>query len=200
MSAEKKLKTWFDKYKDSGVAGDEEMITPEGYQKLCESLGYDMEGIEALVLMWKLGSKNLGTITYQNWESGLKEMDVSTPTALKRAIGSELAGFSRDPRTYKAFYRSTFNFLKSESQRTADVEFVKAVLPVVMRDNRMVSSFIEFLDENGETIKSITRDQWQLLPDLAAFLQGPGDLASYNTDDSWPKLYDDFVVWMRSRS
>ncbi|KAJ2844484.1 DCN1-like protein 5, partial [Coemansia erecta] len=75
MSTAKKLKTWFNKYKDSEVAGDEEMITPEGYQKLCESLGYDMEGIEALVLMWKLGSKNLGTITYQNWESGLKEMN-----------------------------------------------------------------------------------------------------------------------------
>ncbi|KAJ2380326.1 hypothetical protein GGI23_007812 [Coemansia sp. RSA 2559] len=69
-----------------------------------------------------------------------------------------------------------------------------------MRDDRMVPSFIEFLDENSETIKSITRDQWQLLPDLAAFLHDPDDLASYNTDDSWPKLYDDFVIWMRSRS
>ncbi|KAJ1772122.1 DCN1-like protein 5 [Coemansia sp. RSA 1843] len=196
MSTTRKLKTWFNKYKDPGVTGDE-IITPEGYQKLCESLGYDMEGIEALVLMWKLGSKDLGTVTYKNWESGLKEMNVSSTAGLKQAIDSATTSFSRDPKAYKAFYRSTFNFLKSERQRTADVE---AVLPVVMRNNWMVPKFIEFLDENSDSIKSITRDQWQLLPDLAAFLQGTGNLAIYNTDDSWPKLYDDFVTWMRSRS
>ncbi|KAJ2662922.1 DCN1-like protein 5 [Coemansia sp. RSA 1200] len=200
MSA-RKLKIWFNQYKDPDTSRGEEKITPEGYQKLCESLGYSMEGIEALVLTWKLGSKDMGTITYQNWESGLRQMGVSDAKELKQNIDYTVAGFSSDVTSYRSFYRSVFNFLKLESQRTADVEDVKAVLPVVVGgDSWVVPRFIEFLDESGDKIKSITRDQWQLFPNLVEFLCTTDAVAGYNTDDSWPKLYDDFVTWVKSRS
>ncbi|KAJ2759025.1 hypothetical protein H4S06_002423 [Coemansia sp. BCRC 34490] len=67
-------------------------------------------------------------------------------------------------------------------------------------DSWVVPQFIEFLDKSGDKVKSITRDQWQLFPNLVEFLRTADAVAGYNTDDSWPKLYDDFVTWVRSRS
>ncbi|KAJ2759026.1 DCN1-like protein 5 [Coemansia sp. BCRC 34490] len=120
--SERKLKIWFNQYKDPDTSGDKGKITPEGYQKLCESLGYSMDGIEALVLTWKLESKDMGTITYEGWENGLKKMCVSDAKELKQKIDYTVAVFSSDVASYRSFYRSVFNFLKLESQRTADVE------------------------------------------------------------------------------
>ncbi|KAJ2553217.1 DCN1-like protein 5 [Coemansia sp. RSA 1933] len=200
MTGSRQLKTWFNKFKDPEVVTDgNEMITPEGYQSLCESLGYSVEGIEALVLLWKLGSKDLGTVTYQNWESGLKKMKVSDEKGLRKAIDSTVADFSANPNTYKTFYRSVFDFLKSGNQRTVETEYIKEALPIVLK-SELVPVFVEFLNENSDKFKSITRDQWQLLPELAEFLYKKSGLDNYSTDDSWPKLYDDFVVWLRSRS
>ncbi|KAI9505738.1 Cullin binding-domain-containing protein [Coemansia spiralis] len=200
MTPKSQRKTWFNKYRDPELTGDQEAITPEGYQQLCEALGYNIEGIEALVTLWKLGAKDLGTVQYADWEQGLSDMGVTSAAGLKKSVNHIVASFPSDAKSYRAFYRKVFDFLKGERQRTADVEYVKAVLPVVASGNWLIERFVEFLDDNGEKIKSISRDQWQLLPDLSVSIRSASDLDSYSTDDAWPRLYDDFVKWMKSRS
>ncbi|KAJ2816971.1 DCN1-like protein 5, partial [Coemansia erecta] len=73
---------------------------------------------------------------------------------------------------------------------------VVAVLPVITGNNWVFVQFVKYLEAKSDSIKAISRDQWQSLLELSKSLNT--DLANYSQDDAWPAMFDKFVVWMKS--
>ncbi|KAI7824162.1 hypothetical protein BX661DRAFT_145088 [Kickxella alabastrina] len=73
--SESYLEQWFAQYQDFERTDGASVIMPDGFERLCTDLGYDMANIEPLVLMWKLECSELGMVTYDKWESSLKAMN-----------------------------------------------------------------------------------------------------------------------------
>ncbi|KAJ2159613.1 DCN1-like protein 5 [Coemansia sp. RSA 552] len=185
--------SWFATYQDLDRSDGKSVIMPDGFERLCQALGFDMEGIEPMVLLWKLNGSELGTVEYSEWEAGIRDMGVRTDDALKAAIGKTLLQLSTDPAVFRAFYRRVFGYLQVGLQRYISSEYVMAVLPVLAPDNWVFQKFVEFLQAN-DRVKAVNRDQWQSLLELSRSLDQ--DLSNYSKDDAWPTLFDDFVDWM----
>ncbi|KAJ2753192.1 DCN1-like protein 5 [Coemansia nantahalensis] len=194
MAAANDPQAWFVKYQDMDRSDGKDVITPGGFERLCEELGYDMEAVEPMVLLWKLNAVELGTVELGGWVSGLQEMGVTDVDGLRDAVGATVASFDSKPALFKAFYRRVYDYLLVGKQRMVSAEYVVAVLPVVARKTWVMEKFVAFLEARGDRVKAINRDQWQSLLELSRSLQP--DLANYSKDDAWPSLLDDFVDWL----
>ncbi|KAJ2709751.1 DCN1-like protein 5 [Coemansia spiralis] len=194
MPAANDPQAWFVKYQDLDRSDGKDLIAPDGFERLCEELGYDMEAIEPMVLLWKLNAAELGTVELGGWVSGLREMDVADVDGLRNAVAAVVASFDSDPAQFKAFYRKVYDYLLVGKQRMVSAEYVAAVLPVVARKTWVMEKFVAFLDARSDRVKAINRDQWQSLLELSRALKA--DLSNYNKDDAWPALLDDFVDWL----
>ncbi|KZS98915.1 hypothetical protein SISNIDRAFT_3965 [Sistotremastrum niveocremeum HHB9708] len=63
--------TLFEEYRDKDTKGDEEdVIGPEGMEKLCQDAELDMAGAKPILLAWTLGAKEMGKFTRGEWTEG----------------------------------------------------------------------------------------------------------------------------------
>ncbi|KAJ2070467.1 DCN1-like protein 5, partial [Coemansia sp. S142-1] len=114
---------WFREYQDYNRDDGRQMIGLEGFQRLCDALKCDMEGLEPMVLSWKLGADELGTVELETWDSKIREMGVADNAALKKAIDTTVAKFKTDFASYRSFYRKMFDYLKTTpNQKLVPVE------------------------------------------------------------------------------
>ncbi|KAJ1813161.1 hypothetical protein LPJ75_003311 [Coemansia sp. RSA 2598] len=185
----------FSQYQDFERTDGKSLIGPEGFERLSTDLGYDMSQVEPLVLMWKLGCTEMGTVPYENWSQSLTSMRVGSLDQLRKEIDSEIDRLKSDKKEYQQFYRKMFDYLKTGKQKVISVD---DILPVIKgADNALFDKFVAFLDANSERIKTINRDQWQSLLELSRTM---GDsLADYSKEDAWPALFDDFAEWEHSQ-
>ncbi|KAJ2825636.1 DCN1-like protein 5 [Coemansia sp. 'formosensis'] len=186
---------WFREYQDFDRTDGKQLIGMEGFERLCTELKLSMEGIEPLVLLWKLGAIELGTVTLEGWDLGIKAMGVGDNATLKGAIDAAVKQFQKDPESYKKFYQSVFYYIKSTEKRVVRVEEAKSVLPVVTNKHWLFMRFIEFLEAQGKAVTSMTRDQWNLLLDLSKSVDA--EFSTYSKEEAWPSLFDDFYDWVR---
>ncbi|KAJ2745155.1 DCN1-like protein 5 [Coemansia sp. BCRC 34301] len=185
---------WFAEYQDFDRDDGKQLIGPEGFQRLCLALKYDMEGIEPLVLSWKLEAVELGTVEWESWDRTVRAMGVADNAALRRAIDAVVKKFNTDHILYRDFYRKVFDYLKPQKQRLVIVDNAKAVLPVITSSHWLFMRFVEFLEAQGAAIASLTRDQWNLLLDLSKSVDA--EFSSYSKDEAWPSLFDEFYDWV----
>ena len=47
---------------------------PEGVETFCRELGVEPENVALLVLAWKMGAKQMGYFTQEEWLTGLKDL------------------------------------------------------------------------------------------------------------------------------
>ncbi|KAJ2891546.1 DCN1-like protein 5 [Coemansia aciculifera] len=185
---------WFTEYQDFDRDDGKQLIGPEGFQRLCGALKYDIEGIEPLVLSWKLDAVELGTVEWESWDRAVQLMGVTDNAGLRRAIDGVVKKFNSDHVLYRGFYRKVFDYLKPPKQRLVTVENVKPVLPVITNKHWLFVRFVEFLEAQGSAIVSLTRDQWNLLLDLSKSVDST--FSSYSKEEAWPSLFDDFYDWV----
>ncbi|KAJ2477599.1 DCN1-like protein 4, partial [Coemansia sp. RSA 2052] len=113
---------WFAEFQDFDRDDGKQLIGPEGFQRLCEALKYDIEGIEPLVLSWKLDAVELGTVEWESWDRTVRLMGVADNAALRRVIDAAVQNFKTDQTSYRDFYRKVFDYLKPPKQRLIQVE------------------------------------------------------------------------------
>ncbi|KAJ2083631.1 DCN1-like protein 5 [Coemansia sp. RSA 988] len=190
------IQSWFLQYQDMDRDDGKNIIAPEGFEKLCDKLGYSMEDINPMVLLWKLNGLELGTIEYTGWESGLREMKVKNEDELRQAIDDTLKRFDKDPVHFKAFYRRLFDYLRVGKQKFISSEYATAMLSLVADKGWAFPKFVEFLEANKDNVEIINRDQWQSLLELSKVIKP--DLSNYSKEDAWPGLFDRFVDWIES--
>ncbi|KAJ2021027.1 DCN1-like protein 5 [Coemansia sp. RSA 376] len=186
---------WFREYQDYNRDDGRQVIGLEGFQRLCDALKCDMEGLEPMVLSWKLGADELGTVELETWDSKICEMGVTDNAALKKAIDTTVAKFKTDFASYRSFYRKMFDYLKTTpNQKLVPVENVKETLALITNQHWLFMRFIEFLNAQGKAVPSLTRDQWNLLLELSKSVDPK--FSTYSKEEAWPSLFDDFYDWV----
>ncbi|KAJ2492652.1 DCN1-like protein 5 [Coemansia sp. RSA 2050] len=200
MATQSSREAWFSQYQDLDRDDGKQLIGPDGFVRLCEALKYSMDGLEPLVLLWKLGAKELGTVELESWDREVRAMGVTDNAALKSAVDVVVDKFKtdlalcKDFAAYKDFYRQVFLYLRSQNQRIL-VETAKTALPLITNQHWLFMRFVEFLEAQGPKMTTMTRDQWNLLLDLSRSVDAK--FSGYSKEEAWPSLFDDFYDWIR---
>lgn len=58
---------------------------------------------------------------------------------------------------------------------------------------RLANEFLEFMEKEKQSAK-LSEDQWNLFLDLLKVI-GDEFPKGYNTEESWPTLFDEFYIW-----
>ncbi|GAN02369.1 DCN1-like protein 4-like isoform X1 [Mucor ambiguus] len=134
---------WFQQYADKD---DSSIIPPDGCQKLFGDLGVSLESATPIIVGWKLGAATMGYITKEQWINTMESISVTTPTDFKKVLHDWELQVSQDSLQFKQLYLFTFNYVKSASQKSMEVEMAIALWHILLEHTYpIVKSFIQFI-------------------------------------------------------
>ncbi|KAF5376734.1 hypothetical protein D9615_007893 [Tricholomella constricta] len=214
-----KLTTLFNKYKDP----DAEEITVDGTLKLCEDLGVNPEDVVLLAVAYELKSPRVGEWNKQGWIDGWKGLGCDSLSAMKQVLPQLRDKLANDPPYFRKVYNRTFDFARSEGQRSLAVDTAQAfwglLLPhglegdalshtkdvsedgdVSMEDEEgwkpeYVQWWFDFLNEKGG--KGVSKDTWAMFYDFVRTINSK--FTNYDMEAAWPSTIDDFVDYAKAR-
>ncbi|KAL4430988.1 hypothetical protein ABPG75_006244 [Micractinium tetrahymenae] len=189
-----KLDGLFDAYRDK--ESSEDVIGPEGVEKLCKDLKVDPTDRLVLLLAWKMGAQKMGYFSRAEFKAGLSELGATSVAQLRKALPT-LATEVRHPHTLEQFHRFAFCFCLTEpGQKIVDTDTAAQMLGLVLPGAPFVEPFCEFLTEQKD-YKKINADQWNNF--LRFSREVRADLSNVDDNPAWPVLLDNFVDWQRAR-
>ncbi|TCD70581.1 hypothetical protein EIP91_002611 [Steccherinum ochraceum] len=65
---------------------DEDVIGPEGFERLCNDANISLEGALPLLLAWQLGATEMAKLKKSEWEKGTGDLRISSLPALSTAV------------------------------------------------------------------------------------------------------------------
>nr|CAG4635056.1 EOG090X0DAO [Alona affinis] len=171
-----------------------ETIGPEGVETFCRDLGVEPENVALLVLAWKMGAKQMGYFTMQEWLQGLTDLQCDSLAKLQGKL-NYLHLLLQDNSNFKAIYRYAFDFSRDKDQRSLDIDTAKAMLSLLLgRQWSLLNSFFQFLDQSRYRV--LNKDQWCNILEFSRAVQT--DLKNYDVDGAWPVMLDEFVEWLKT--
>lgn len=186
----KKCVSWFKSYCPPSTP---DVIGPDGVEKFCRDLGVDPENVALLVLAWKMGAKQMGYFTLQEWILGLTELQCDSLQKLQGKL-NYLTLQLQDNYQFKAIYRYAFDFSRDKDQRSLDIDTAKAMLNLLLgRQWLLLNSFFQFLDQSRYRV--LNKDQWCNVLEFSRAVHT--DLKNYDVDGAWPVMLDEFVEWLK---
>ncbi|KAJ7607551.1 defective in Cullin neddylation protein 1 [Roridomyces roridus] len=213
-----KLNALFDKYKDP----DGTEITVDGTIALCADLGVEPEDVVLLAVAYELKSPRVGEWGRTGWVEGWKALGCDSLPAMKTTLGRLRTKLGQDADYFHKVYTRTFDFAKSEGQRSIGIDtataFWSLLLPHAMTggaltrippgdDNNamqvdappfgqeQVQWWFEFLAEKGG--KGVSKDTWNMFYDFIRSIDARFE--TYDMEAAWPSTIDDFVEYARER-
>ncbi|KIM41840.1 hypothetical protein M413DRAFT_27408 [Hebeloma cylindrosporum] len=214
-----KLAQLFEKYKDP----DDEDITVNGTIKFCEDLEVDPEEVVLLALAFELKSKQMGRWTRQGWIDGWKSLGADSIQSMKAALTKLRSQLGSDFEYFQKVYNHTFDFARSEGQRSLGIDFAQAfwslLLPhgfsggalnrISLRDGdndhnmdgeegfkeEYIQWWFEFLNKKGH--KGVSKDTWVMFLDFIRSIDAK--FSTYDMEAAWPSTIDDFVDYAKER-
>ncbi|XP_022916807.1 DCN1-like protein 3 [Onthophagus taurus] len=187
-----KLNNLFDNYREK----DEDMIRVDGIIQLCKDLQVLPEDFKILVLAWKLNAEQMCRFTRGEFVNGLKSMCCDSIKAVQNKLPDLVSEIEDSPELFKDLYRFTFNFgLDIQSgQRSLLTEMAIDLWNLVftIRKPPILTRWIKFLQRHP-SIKGIPRDTWNMFLNFSETVGD--DLSSYDDNEAWPSLFDDFVEY-----
>lgn len=176
------------------MAGQPDTIGPEGVESLCQDLVVDPENIAMLVLAWKMGAKQMGYFTLQEWLYGLTELQCDSLVKLRDKL-DYLHSLLQDSASFKSIYRYAFDFARDKDQRSLDIETAKAMLALLLaRQWALLPVFFQFLEQSRYRV--LNKDQWCNVLEFSRAVDP--DLTNYDVDGAWPVMLDEFVEWLKT--
>ncbi|XP_057372428.1 DCN1-like protein 5 [Daphnia carinata] len=187
---QKKCVAWFRQY---STPSNTDTIGPEGVEAFCRDLNVEPENIALLVLSWKMGAKQMGYFTLQEWLLGLTDLQCDSLVKLQGKL-NYLHSLLLDSSHFKSIYRYAFDFSKDKDQRSLDIETAKAMLGLLLgRQWSLLNSFFQFLDQSRYRV--LNKDQWCNVLEFSRAVDV--DLKNYDVDGAWPVMLDEFVEWLK---
>ena len=124
MASASKLNTLFDKYKAHDPTGsDDDIISIDGTLKLCGDLEVDPEDVVLLAVACELKAPGVGEFTRVGWRDGWKNLGVDSTLTMKGLLPKLREKLGREFGYFKKVYLYTFDFARSEGQRSLGVSF-----------------------------------------------------------------------------
>jgi DCN1-like protein 1/2 len=211
-----KLSSLFDKYKDP--SGD---ILAHGTIEFCGDLHVDPEDVVLLAVAFELKSPRIGQWTRQGWIDGWKNLRCDTILAMEGALPRLRTKLASDPEYFQKVYAYTFNFARSDGQRSLGTDVAQAfwalLLPHGMKGGALahkkqdgddvimepqegfkleyVQWWFDFLNEKGG--RGVSKDTWNMFLEFVRTIDSR--FANYSLDGAWPSTIDDFVEWAKTR-
>ncbi|KAG9217845.1 hypothetical protein PLEOSDRAFT_1067985 [Pleurotus ostreatus PC15] len=214
-----KLNSLFDKYKDP----DGPEITIDGTIKLCEDLQVDPEDVVMLAVAYELKSPRIGQWNKKGWTDGWKNLGCDSIPGMKVALVRLRDKLGSDPGYFQKVYNHTFDFARTEGQRSLGIETAQAFWSLLLphglqggalahirsrdkdEDVDMVEEegwkddynqwWFDFLTEKGG--KGISKDTWIMFLDFVRTIDSK--FTKYDMEAAWPSTIDDFVEWAKQR-
>lgn len=181
----------FEEYKDDS----EDAILSEGIEKLCTDLGYRPDQFEVLVLAFCLDAEQMCCFTKKEFIHGLKKLNATTLNEIKARLNQKVDKLQNDMELFKQLYRFTFRFGLECGHRILSIDMAIILWRLVYTIHKpdILDRWLSFL-ENDSNIRGVPKDTWNIFLQFTESF----DLASYNPDDAWPSLFDDFVMEYRN--
>ncbi|CAG9135384.1 hypothetical protein JYU34_017804 [Plutella xylostella] len=187
----KKCLTWFKEYTS---VEEPDILGPEGMEKFCLDLGVDPENVVMLVIAYKMGAKQMGYFTQDEWLKGLTELQTDSVHKLQNKL-EYLKSLLNDPHFFKAVYRYSYDFARDKEQRSLDTSTARALLTVLLPRWSLRPALGQFL-EHCRRYRVVNRDQWSNILEFSRSVDR--ELSDYDTDGAWPVMLDEFVEWLRA--
>lgn len=184
----------FEEYKDK----DEDAILSEGIEKLCKDLNFEPDEFPILVLAFSLDAKQMCKFTKQEFIQGLTKLNATSIPELRTRLMNTVEDLQTNVDLFKQLYRFTFHFGLDEGARILGLEMAmslwKLVYTVQSPPNKLLERWLNFLSKEN-CIRGIQRDTWLMFQNFAECF----DINSYDSDEAWPSLFDDFVEYEINR-
>ncbi|KAF7759707.1 hypothetical protein Agabi119p4_11402 [Agaricus bisporus var. burnettii] len=214
------LTTLFNHYKDPD--GDE--ITVDGTIKLCEDLGVDPEDVVMLAIAYELKSPRMGTWTKQGWIDGWKALRCDNIASMKAVMSELRSRLARDPEYFKNVYNHSFEFARSEGQRSLALETAQGLwsllLPHGLQGGALSHLMTSSMDSDNDVemdgvergwtqtqtqlwfdfltakgLKGISRDTWQMFREFVRTIDSR--FSNHDQESAWPSTFDEFVEYAK---
>lgn len=178
----------FNKYKVNDH-GQNERIEAEGIIRLCQDLSLDPMDPVTLVLSMKMNADTMGQYTKEEFHRGMRVMGSDDIDKLKAKIPA-LRSEYQSPSGFKNVYEFSFHFAKEPNAKALALDTAIAMWKVLMGDKWcFTDEWCDFLQKTHG--KAISNDTWSQV--LEFQIQVGANLESYNPNDAWPYLIDEFV-------
>ncbi|GBP50134.1 DCN1-like protein 4 [Eumeta japonica] len=164
---------WFKEYT---TVREPDILGPEGMEKFCQDLGVDPENVVMLVIAYKMGAKQMGYFTQEEWLKGLTELQCDNVHKLQAKL-DYLRSLLNDPFIFKAIYRYSYDFARDKDQRSLETGTARALLAVLLPRWPLRLHLAAFL-EREKRYRVVNRDQWYAESDTLFRLDGPGARAT----------------------
>ena len=82
--------------------------------KFCENLKINVDGIDYMILAWKLGTKTPYEISRFEFIGGFDRMGCSDISSISKRIKETVVDVQKDPKTFKKFYTWCFDYMKDK--------------------------------------------------------------------------------------
>ncbi|KAF8503170.1 defective in Cullin neddylation protein 1 [Gautieria morchelliformis] len=222
QSQGQKLNALFDGYKVKGEPGDS--ISIDGTIRLCADLGVDPEDVVLLAVAFELKAPGVGEFTRAAWRDGWRSLGIDSLAGMKNILPRLRRNLGSDYNYFKKVYLFTFDFARSEGQRSLATDTAQAfwglLLPHAIRGGAL--AHVEPDDGENEPIagdvtpsqgwsdkhtewwsdfldekggKGISRDTWTMFIDFARTIDPK--FQRHDFEAAWPSTIDDFVEWAR---
>ncbi|CAF0968639.1 unnamed protein product [Brachionus calyciflorus] len=191
----KKLDQLWNLYKDSSLPSHSEKMTQDGVCKFLNDLQFKLDDKIVLVLAWKFKAQVQGEFTKEEFYNAMNELGCDSIEKLRNKVIQIDGELNSDATKFKDLYQFTFNFGKSPSQKSLDLEDAIAYWKMLLNERFCyLDLWIDFLNEHHK--RSIPKDTWNLLLEFSTNINK--DFSNYDEEGAWPVLIDDFVEYARS--
>ena len=197
-SSEPKMNSLFDKYKDC----DDAILVP-GTEALLNDLELRPDEFCVLVLAWKCNAEQMCKFTRSEFLQGCRALKADNLKSIQQRLPEAAAETLARADLFKDLYRFTFRFgLASCSSCPTSVELRS--LPIEMaislwqlvfapREPPILAKWLTFLQKHSDSVRGISRDTWNMFLNFTETVGN--DLSTYDEDEAWPSLFDDFVEY-----
>lgn len=190
-SSDTKLHNLFDQYKDDS---DIDIILAEGVEQLCKDLMLSPDEFRVLLFAWQLNAEQMCRFTRTEFVTGMKRLRCETIKGVQTRLPELVVEVSENNDLFKDLYRFTFRFgLDMPSgQRIlpTDMAILLWRLVFTVREPPILNRWLTFL-QCHESVRGIPKDTWNMFLNFSDTVGN--DLSSYDDNEAWPSLFDDFV-------
>jgi len=220
---ERRIVDLFNKYKERDI--DE--IAIDGTLKFCEDLDVNPEDVVLLAVAYELKSPGVGAFPKDGWVEGWKRLHCDSIPKMKAQLAQLNSKLSNDTEYLQAVYNFTFNFAKSEGQRSIPIEtaiaFWGLLLPAGQRGQALRHMDMTTDASTGDVTyhpskepgwkpeynalwfeylnekggKGISKDTWHMFFDFMRTIDAK--FQKHDLDAAWPSAIDDFTEWAKER-